>query len=70
MRIAVTEHPTTVWLSRQVTQAFPWDTVPRHLLRDRDASYGSAFRRGVEAMGITEVITAPAPHGRTLTSSA
>src|SRR6266404_7876927 len=55
---AVTEHPTAAWLSRQVTEAFPWDTAPRYLLRDRDASYGQHFRRRVAAMGITEVITA------------
>ena len=59
MRTAVTEHPTAAWLSRQVTEAFPWDTAPRYLLRDRDASYDSGFRGRVEAMGITEVITAP-----------
>jgi len=59
VRLAVTEHPTAVWLSRQVTEAFPWDTAPRYLLRDRDASYGLDFRSRVEAMGITEVITAP-----------
>jgi len=35
---AVTEHPTAAWLSRQVTEAFPWDTAPRYLLRDRDGS--------------------------------
>lgn len=59
MRTALTEHPTAAWLSRQVTDAFPWDTTPRYLLRDRDASYGSYFCKPVEAMGITEVITAP-----------
>src|ERR1700676_2963104 len=47
------------WLSQQVTEAFPWDTAPRYLLRDRDASYGTNFRRRVEAMGIVDVITAP-----------
>ena len=47
------------WLSRQITEAFPWDTAPRYLLRDRDASYGSDFRCRVEAMDITEVVTAP-----------
>jgi putative transposase len=36
----VTEHPTAGWLSRQVTEAFPWDTAPRFLLRDRDANKG------------------------------
>jgi transposase InsO family protein len=56
---AVTQHPTAAWLSRQVTEAFPWDTAPRYLLRDRDGSYGAYFCNRVEAMGITEVITAP-----------
>src|SRR3984893_2451464 len=56
---AVTEHPTAAWLSRQVTEAFPWDTAPRYLLRDRDASYGSEFCKRIEAMGIMEVRTAP-----------
>jgi transposase InsO family protein len=56
---AVTEHPTAAWLSRQAIEAFPWDTAPRYLLRDRDASYGLEFRSRVEAMNLTEVITAP-----------
>jgi len=56
---AVTEHPTAAWLSRQVTEAFPWDTAPLYLLRDRDGSYGTYFCSRVEAMGIAEVITAP-----------
>jgi putative transposase len=46
-------------LSRQVTEAFPWDTAPRYLLRDRDASYGLGFRNRVDAMGITEIVAAP-----------
>src|SRR6266849_9874549 len=56
---AVTDHATAAWLSRQVTEAFPWDTAPRYLLRDRDGSYGSEFYNRVEAMGIMEVRTAP-----------
>jgi hypothetical protein len=59
LHLNVTQHPTAGWLSRQITEAFPWDTAPRYLLRDRDASYGSDFRCRVEAMGITEVVTAP-----------
>jgi transposase InsO family protein len=59
VRTAVTEHPNAAWLSRQVTEAFPWDTAPRYLLRDRDTSYGSYFCNRVEAMGIKEVVTAP-----------
>ena len=59
VRFDVTEHPTAGWRSRQVTEAFPWDTAPRFLLRDRYSSYGPVFSRRVEVMGITEVITAP-----------
>jgi putative transposase len=55
----VTENPTQDWLARQMTEAFPWDTAPHYLLRDRDASYGGAFRYRVKAMGIKEVVTAP-----------
>ena len=54
----ITRNPTAAWLSRQVTEAFPWDTAPRFLVRDRDASYGSVFSKRIEAMGIIEVITA------------
>lgn len=43
MRTAITTHPTAAWLSRQVIEAFPWDTAPRYLLRDRDSSYGTEF---------------------------
>src|SRR5258708_33401767 len=50
---------TAAWLSQQVIEAFPWDTAPGFLLRDRDASYGSVFSKRVAAMGITEVVTAP-----------
>jgi hypothetical protein len=42
VRFDVTEHPTAAWLAQQVTEAFPWDTEPRYLLRDREASYDSA----------------------------
>src|SRR5258708_16502436 len=59
VHFGITQHPTQVWLSRQITEAFPWDTAPRYLLRDRDASYGQGFRERVEAMGVTEVVTAP-----------
>ena len=55
----VTQNPTQVWLARQMTEAFPWDTAPRFLLRDRDESYGPTFRARVQAMAIEEVITAP-----------
>src|SRR6516164_1492822 len=59
VRFDVTQHPTAGWLSRQVTEAFPWDTAPRFLLRDRDSSYGPVFSKRIDAMVTTELITAP-----------
>jgi hypothetical protein len=41
-----------------MSEAFPWDTAPRYLLRDRDTSYGQVFRDRVKAMAIKEVVTA------------
>jgi transposase InsO family protein len=55
----VTQNPTQSWLSRQITEAFPWDSAAHYLLRDRDASYGPAFRDRVRMMGIKDVFTAP-----------
>ena len=55
----VSQNPTQVWLSRQITEACPWDTAPRYLLRDQDASYDLGFRNRVRVMGINEVVTAP-----------
>ena len=55
----VTEHPTAWWTGQQIIEAFPWDTVPKYLLRDRDAIYGNQFQQRVQSMGIEEVLTAP-----------
>jgi putative transposase len=55
----VTEHPTAVWTAQQVVEAFPDETAPRWLLRDRDAIDGEAFRQRVAGMGIEEVLSSP-----------
>ena len=39
-------------------QAFPWETAPRYLLRDRDGVYGSFFRHRMRNLGIKEVVIA------------
>jgi putative transposase len=55
----VTAHPTAEWTARQLIEAFPEDSAPRYLLRDRDQIYGAEFRLRVQGMQIEEVITAP-----------
>jgi len=39
-----------------VVEAFPWDTAPKYLLRDRDGKYGEDFVRRVESLGIRHVL--------------
>src|SRR5215467_9319851 len=55
----VTTHPTAAWTAQQMLEAFPFDTAPKYLLRDRDCIYGQEFRKQVEAMNINEVLSAP-----------
>ena len=56
----VTTSPSAQWTAQQVREAFPYDTAPRYLLRDRDRIFGTDFARCVGSMGIEEVVTAPA----------
>src|SRR5437667_351507 len=46
-------------VNQQIADAFPADSAPSYLLRDRDSIYGHAFRQRVKGMGISEVLTAP-----------
>ena len=55
----VTEHPSAQWTGQQIIEAFPWDTAPAYLLRDRDAVYGGQFQRRLKSLRIEEVLTAP-----------
>jgi len=59
VHVAVTEHPTSEWVARQLLEAFRWDSAPRYLLRDRDGSYGEKFCEAAQWLGIREVLTAP-----------
>ena len=59
VQFGITGHPTSEWTSRQIREAFPWDTAPRYLIRDRDCCYGAEFRLRLNAMGIMEVLSAP-----------
>ena len=59
LHFGVTAHPTAEWTAQQLRNAFPWDTTPRYLLRDRDRIFGDDFTRQVQDMGIQEVLSAP-----------
>jgi putative transposase len=40
----VTAQPTADWTAQQIIEAFPEESAPRYLLRDRDSIYGEEFR--------------------------
>jgi transposase InsO family protein len=59
LHFGVTAHPTAEWTAQQLREAFPWDTAPLYLLRDRDRIFGDDFTRQVKDMGIREVLAEP-----------
>jgi len=55
----VTAHPTAAWTAQQLREAFPFDQVPKFLLRDRDRIFGAEFSKQVADLGMEEVLSAP-----------
>jgi transposase InsO family protein len=58
VHFAVTTNPTAEWTAHQLVEAFPWDSAPRYLLRDRDGVYGTVFGDAARSLGIREILTA------------
>ena len=57
VHVNVTANPTAAWVWRQVIEATPWGSKPRHLLRDRDAVYGRECRQRARRIGIDAIAT-------------
>ena len=56
----VTEHPTAAWTAQQIVDAFPDDSAPSYLLRDRDQRLRPPVPARVKGMGIEK--SSPRPH--------
>src|SRR5215472_9546878 len=70
VRIAVTSNPAAERVAGQVTEAFPWNEAPRHLIRDRDGAFGPAYtRRAFVPWVSATTLLRRARLGRTDTSS-
>jgi putative transposase len=59
VHVNATATPSARWTAQQVINAFPYETAPRYLIRDRDGIYGDGFKQRVKGMGIEQVVTAP-----------
>jgi len=55
----ITDSPSASWSAQQLTEAFPFRTAPRYLLRDRDSIYGVEFVRRTAALGLEQKLIAP-----------
>jgi transposase InsO family protein len=55
----VTANPTADWTSLQLIQAFPFDSAPKYLIRDRDGVYGQRVIDTHGILGIEQIVTAP-----------
>src|ERR1700693_6186777 len=53
----VTKHPTSMWIVRQLREAFPFDFATRFLIFDRDAKYGLEVPAAVRSLKISPVRT-------------
>jgi transposase InsO family protein len=60
VHFATAAHPTAEWTAHQLREAFPRESAPRYLLRDRDRIFGHEFVNQVKAMGIKQLLSAPA----------
>ena len=58
VHFAATAHPSAEWTAQQLREAFPWDSAPQYLLRDRDRIFGQDFVDQVKAMGMKQVLSA------------
>ena len=54
----VTTNPTAQWTACQLREAFPWDTAPKYMIRDRDSIYGAIVKKHIKNMEIQDVMTA------------
>jgi len=62
VHINVTYSPSAEWTARQLYLAFPFDSAPRYLVRDRDGIYGNEVMQALANMGIEDMpISARSP---------
>jgi putative transposase len=45
-----------VWTAQQMVNAFPDETAPKYLIRNRDSIFGEYFRQRIKNIGIKEVV--------------
>ncbi len=47
----VTRHPTSAWVTQQLREAFPYDSVPRYLIFDRGSNFSEEVADTIKSFG-------------------
>jgi len=55
--VNVTKHPTSLWITQQLREAFPYDTNSKYLIYDRDSKFGEQVSEAVIALALQPVRT-------------
>jgi transposase InsO family protein len=51
VHLNVTEHPTAKWVTQQLREAFPFDSIPQYLIFDRDKIFCHQVKEFITSMG-------------------
>jgi putative transposase len=51
--------PSAKWTARQLIEAFPWDTAPEYIPRDRDSIYGHEVVSTIHNLCAEQILAAP-----------
>src|SRR6266478_5576807 len=57
LHLNVTQHPTGLWITQQLCEAFPYVSQRKYLILDRDSKFGDAVSNSVDALGLKAVRT-------------
>lgn len=57
LHINVTRHPTGLWITQQLREAFPYDFNSNYLIHDRDAKFGELVDEAVTGLALQPVRT-------------
>jgi transposase InsO family protein len=52
LHFGVTKHPTSVWVSQQLREAFPYDPTAKYLIFDRATNFGEEVVSTIKSFGI------------------
>lgn len=55
----ITPAPSGAWVAQQLREAFPFESAPRYLIRDRDSIYDREVKHCLTTLNVEAVVTAP-----------